>query len=626
MAKKKIKAQTTAAEQQTKTQNQAVQKANSGWYLLLLLVFTFLIFSPVIKCDFVNWDDDRNAYENKLVIDHKYAEIFKQNVIGNYNPLSILSFAIEHSFYGMNANRMHLVNLLLHLICVYFVFKIFQSLKLELYFALFGAALFAIHPLRVESVAWITERKDVLYAAFFCPALLLYIQNLEQGKKWKSWLAFGLFSIGLFAKIQMVALPLTMLAVDYYKNRTLSMKLIYEKAHYFIAAFIFGCVGILFLKDQGSLETNSMVHTGVDRLFIGSYSLITYLIKWIAPYRMSPLYPYPEKLSIWHYLSMPAAILVLYGIYKAYLLNIKPLVFGFIFFFFNIVFLLQILAAGQGYLADRFTYIAYIGLFFLLAYYLQQLFVNKQKFKKLGFTLIAIYLIVLSFICFNQTKIWKNSETLWTHVLKYYQNTPLPYNNRANYLRDQKKFDRALDDYNMAIKYKAGHATYNSRARLFFNKNEDEKAILDYDQAIKMQPEAEYYVNRGAAKAKLGRLDEALADINKGLEINKNWKVGYLNRSILYNQAGKFDLALADIDSYLKLDSKSPELWFEGGRCLIQLNQINKALDYYNNAIRLNPNSGLFYAERGKTLQALGNQAAANQDFQRAQQLGQAIE
>jgi len=117
-----------------------------------------------------------------------------------------------------------------------------------------------------------------------------------------------------------------------------------------------------------------------------------------------------------------------------------------------------------------------------------------------------------------------------------------------------------------------------------------------------------------------------LADINKGLELNKNWKVGYLNRSILYNQAGKTELALADIDSYLKLDSKSPELWFEGARCLVLLNQPDKALSYFNNAIRLNPNSGLFYAERGQTLQNLGKIDAANQDFQRAQQLGQAIQ
>ncbi|MEI2694139.1 MAG: tetratricopeptide repeat protein [Saprospiraceae bacterium] len=626
MAKKKTKTFSSPPLKAEAQIPESGKSVNSSLYILLLLVFTFIVFSPAIKCDFVNWDDDRNTYENKLVLEHKYAEIFTQNVIGNYNPLSILSFAIEHSIYGMNASRMHLVNILLHLICVYFVFKIFQALKLNVWFALIGAALFAFHPLRVESVAWITERKDVLYGAFYCPALYLYIRNLDKPAKWKALLAFSLFIIGLFAKIQMVALPLSMLAVDYYKDRPLNFKLILEKVHYFLAAFLFGIIGILFLKDQGSLETNSMVHTGIDRLFIGSYSLITYCIKWLVPYMMSPLYPYPEKLSMWHYLSLPAAIIMLYGIYYAYKKNAKALVFGFMFFFFNIVFLLQILAAGQGYLADRFTYIAYIGLFFVFCFYTQKWLFEKPKMKSIGYAALGIYLVVLSFISYNQTKIWKNSETLWTHVLKYYQNTPLPYNNRANYLRDLKQFDRALEDYNMAIKYKAGHATYNSRARLFFNKNEDQKAIQDYDQAIKMKPEAEYYVNRGAAKAKLGRWDEALSDINKGLELNKNWKVGYLNRSILYNQAGKTDLALADIDSYLKLDSKSPELWFEGARCLVLLNQAEKALSYFNNAIRLNPNSGLFYSERGQTLQSLGKIDAANQDFQRAQQLGQAIQ
>ncbi|MBK6546101.1 MAG: hypothetical protein IPG12_12625 [Saprospiraceae bacterium] len=595
-------------------------------YLLPLLVFSFFIFSSALKCDFVNWDDDRNVYENPLVVEPNLKAIFSQNVIGNYNPLSILSFGIEHHFYGMNASNMHLVNILLHLVCIFFVFKIFRALQLQLWIALIATAFFAFHPLRVESVAWITERKDVLYGAFFCPALYLYIINLDHPKTSRKIWIFLLFVIGLFAKIQMVALPLSMLAIDYFKGREIQFKLITEKWLLFLAAFLFGCLGIYYLKQQGSLETNDVVHSGIQRIFIGSYSFITYCIKWLAPYRMSPLYPYPEKLTIWHYLSLPAAIALFAGIYYAYKRNLKALVFGFSFFFLNIVFLLQIIGAGQGYLADRFTYIAYIGLFFIFAYYLQQFINKKPTLATNVYSVVGIYLLFFAYLSYNQTKIWKNSNTLWTHVLQYYTNSSLPYNNRANYLRDYKQYDLALQDYNNAIKYKAGHATFNSRARLFFNKNEDEKAILDYDQAIKMSPQAEYFVNRGAAKAKLGRLEEALTDFNKGIEINKNWKFGYLNRSIIYNQLGQFDRSLADIDMYLKFDPKNGDIWYEGGRCLRALNQPNKAIEYYSNAIRLKPKMGLFYAERGRTYQILGNQAAANQDLQQASKLGEKLQ
>lgn len=594
-------------------------------YLYFLIAFTFLILSPSIQCDFVNWDDDRNVYENALVKEFDVKGIFTQNVIGNYNPLSILSFAIEYKFFGMDPKVMHFNNILLHLICVFFIFLIFSKLGLQMKFALIATALFAFHPLRVESVSWITERKDVLYGLFFCSTIWLYLKNLETHKSGRSILIFILFILGLFAKIQMVSLPLTMLVIDYWKNRPVSFSRIFEKWHFFLAALAFGLLGLFFLKEQGSLETNEAVHTGFSRVFIGSYSLLIYIIKALIPFRMSPLYPYPESLGVWHYLSLPLALAILGAVFYAYKREKKALVFGFGFFFVNIVFLLQILGAGQGYLADRFTYIAYIGLFFLVAYYVQSWSLSKPVYTTPVYSMCLAYLLVLSFLSYNQTKIWKDSGTLWTHVLKYYRNTPLPYNNRANFYRDQKKFDLALEDYSSAIKYKAGHATYNSRAKLFFQRNEDEKALLDYDKAIQLHPSAEYYVNRGAAKAKLGRTAEAFDDINKGLSLDPKWKTGYLNRSILYNQKGQFDLAAQDIDRYLKLDPGNADLWYEGARCYRAIQQLEKALEYYSKAIRLKPNVGLFYLERGRTYQITGNKQLADQDLLKAQQLGETL-
>ncbi|MBK8955348.1 MAG: tetratricopeptide repeat protein [Saprospiraceae bacterium] len=595
-------------------------------YLLALLAFSFIIFSPSLKCDFVNWDDDRNVYENPMVKNLDVKGIFTQNVIGNYNPLSILSFALEHHFFGMDPMVMHFTNLFLHLCCIFFAYLIFLKLGLQIRFALIATALFALHPLRVESVSWITERKDVLYGFFFCSALWLYLKNLEVYKTSRSIFIFILFILGLFSKIQMVSLPLTFLAIDYWKNKPLNFKRILEKWHYFLAAILFGILGILFLKEQGSLETNDAVHSGFARLFIGSYSLLVYLIKWLIPFRMSPLYPYPESLTIWHYISMPVALAILAYLFYAFKKEHKPLVFGMSFFLVNIVFLLQILGAGQGYLADRFTYIAYLGLFFISAYYLQQWSALKTNLSSILIAGTLIYLLTLSFLTYNQTKIWRDSGTLWTHVLQYYQNTPLPYNNRANFYRDQKKFDMALADYSNAIRYKAGHATYNSRAKLYFQKNEDEKALLDYDKAISLHPSAEYYVNRGAAKAKLGRTNEAFGDINKGIQLDPKWKTGYLNRSILFNQRGQYDKAAEDIDSYLKLDPSNADLWYEGGRCYRAIRQFDRAIEYYTKAIRLKPNMGLFYLERGRTYQIINKTALADQDLIKAQQLGEKLQ
>ncbi|MBK7694343.1 MAG: tetratricopeptide repeat protein [Saprospiraceae bacterium] len=603
--------------------------AGPSWVIWAILGITFLVFTPSLQNGFVNWDDDRNVYENPLIKDlnsKNVKAIFQTPIIGNYNPLSILSFAIEHEMFGMSPKAMHWTNLLLHLLCTFFAFKIFQRLGLSIWFAALGALLFGIHPLRVESVAWITERKDVLFSSFFLPALYLYVKNLDEPKAGRMFWVFLLFAIGLFAKIQMVALPLSMIAVDYWKGRKIGFNLVLEKWAFFLGALAVGILGIYMLKQQGSLEAN-VTHAGIGRLFIGSYSLITYLIKWLIPYRMLPLYPYPEELSIWHYLSMPAAILILGGVYWAYKKDLKAVVFGFLFFFVNIVFLLQVLGAGQGYLADRFTYIAYIGLFFISCYYLQEFFKqNKEKSQALNFSL-GVYLLFLGYLSFKQCHYWKDSGTLWTRVIEFYDNTSLPFNNRANHLRDLKLFDKALDDYNKAIELKAGHSTYNSRAKLFFNKNEDQKAILDYNKAIELNPtSAEYYTNRGAAHAKTGNLKAALEDLNKGVALDPRWKVAYLNRSIIYNQLGQYDKSLADIDAYLQLEPNDADLWYEGARCLRAIGDSKKAITYYDRALRINPRYGLVYLERGRTYQSLGNTSQAQADFEQARRLGEKVE
>lgn len=615
--------ESTKASSSGKPVSDATSPEGPSWLLWAVLAISFLVFTPSLKNGFVNWDDDRNVYENPLIQNQKeilHREIFTTPVIGNYNPLSNWTLAVEHHFAGMNPKVMHWTNLILHLICVYFSFKIFRVLGLKPWFAAFAALLFGIHPMRVESVAWITERKDVLFASFFLPAFYVYLKAPDRPGFKTMLIAFSLFAIGLFAKIQMVSLPLAMLVADYWKGRPLQLRLIIEKWAFFLGSLAFGLLGIYMLQQEGSLAANQ-THAGIQRIFIGSYSFITYLIKWLIPYMTLPLYPYPEKLTLWHYLSLPAACGILFLMYLAWRRNLKPLVFGFAFFLVNVFFLLQILGAGQGYLADRFTYVAYLGLFFVSGHYLQAII--HTRYYKLLPAIAASYLLVLAGLSYRQCKYWKDSGTLWSRVIEFYDNTPLPFNNRANYYRDLKLFDKALEDYSKAISLNAGHATFNSRAKLYFNRNEDYKAIEDYNVAIQKSPNtAEYYTNRGAAFAKTGQYDKALADLDQAIRLDPNWKVAYLNRSILHNVKGDFARALADIDSYLKLEPGNADLWYEGARCLRALNNLPKSIEYFNTALRYNPKLGQAYLERGRTLRAMGQEDKALQDLNMAASLG----
>ncbi len=641
MSKKKIPSLVKSGVQPKPIQKSPVENtknsfSNVNWLpALVAVVITFLCFTTAINNEFVNWDDDRNFYENPLIQninkenfwDHT-KDIFTSGVIGNYNPLPIWTFAVEKIWFGFeNPSYWHFNNIFLHLICVFLVFRIGTALGLGWRGAFLVALLFGIHPMRVESVAWVTERKDVLFGAFYLGALLQYIKykHDRSGIRWV-WMTM-LFVLSLFSKIQAVSLPLSMMAVDYFLDKNFSLKNLVSKIPFLLLSLAFGVYGILTLKEFGSIASveDTTNFNFLQRLFLGAFSFVIYLIKLVFPFRMSPLYPYPNYFPWYFYPSMLIAPLTVFALYKSYVMEKKAIFFGLIFFIVNIIFLLQILGAGQGYLADRFTYIAYLGLFFIVGYYFDQWTSQENKNRNIVLGVSSVYLIAMGIMTFRQNKIWKNSGTLWTHVLQYYQATTLPYGNRANYYRDQKMFDKALADYNATISMKDDQPqAYNSRARLFFEvaKGQDTLmlALNDYTKAISYDStDGEFRINRGATYARLGNIDKAIEDLNIGLRLKPDHAVGYLNRSIMYQNINRIDLALADIESYLKLNPYNPDLWYEKGRILSLLNKPQEAITAYSEALKYKSNNlGLYHYQRARTYAAINMMAEAKIDLQQA--------
>ena len=599
-------------------------------YILGVLVLTLIAFLPAFTADFVNWDDDYNIANNNntaLLNWDNIVNMFSQHVIGNYNPLPILTFAIERKFFGLDPTIYHVNNIILHLVCVFFCYRVLRQLNLTALASGFGALLFGIHPMRVESVAWVTERKDVLFGAFFLAALWYYILYVRTNYTKKYfYFALGLFAFSLISKIQAVSLPIAMLLVDYYFKRPLKLNLVLEKWMFFLFSLIIGLVGVYFLRDQGSMD-DTTAYSLVQRLFIGGYSLGVYMLKFIFPYIMSPLYPYPAVLP-WEVYLGPIPVLLLAGlVYWGYKKDLRHVVFGLMFFVVNVMFVLQVVGAGQGFLADRFTYIPYLGLIFLVVYYLDELRqkeTSSGKYALYGLGgLMALYMVMT----FQQTKIWHDSDKLWTHVLKYYDKTSLPFRNRANYRRDQGRTEEALADYNSAIKLKPDGALYNSRAKLYFNLKKYPEAMENYNNAIAMDStEGEFYVNRGAVWALTSQLDKALADFNTGLRIDPKQANGYKNRSLVYQTTGQWNLAIADIDAYLEMHPEDADLWYERGRLKNVIGKPSEGLPDLERAIQLNSGQGLFYYEKMKALLLMGQKANALQVYTIVKQMGVPVE
>jgi protein O-mannosyl-transferase len=650
---------------------------NSGWLqIAIALLVTAICYWPSIGNEFVNWDDDPNITENPNVIRAGSQETFgntvsnifsleKGNVIGNYNPLPILTFAMEKSYAKVDFKKkedmaryttlVHRNNLILHLLVVFFAMRCLLLLGIGPWGALVGGLLMGIHPMRVESVAWATERKDVLYAAFFFASLECYIhyrraQEAAQSGMGVFLLAMVLAVLSLFSKVQAVTLVVSMFVLDYWMRRPWSSRLVLEKVPLLLASVAMGLVNIHTLNVQGSTDDSITGFNFLDRACIATWSFSVYLFKLLVPNPMSPLYPYPKNLPIYIYLSPILFVAAGLGTYWLWKKDRREWVFGMLFFFLNVAPVLQLFGAGQGYLADRFTYVPYFGFFALAAWLYHDYAKKGGNLTPINAVLGAVGLI-FGYLTIQQIGVWKNGETLWSHVMKYEYDekskrytSALPFWNRGQYLRKKGEIQKALSDYTTAVDIdKDNPELYNSRGKTYFDmaaggkvpQNQVgeylQKSLNDYSKSIELaakkpKTKSEALINRGAARGMANQFEAALADMNEGLQLDPDNKNGYFNRSIVYFNLGKHDEAIADYTNYLRYEPFDANMLYERGMLRRVKGKYPEALEDLNAAIKVNPNFGLAYLERARVNGMAGNKTAAQADYQLAASKGQQMQ
>jgi tetratricopeptide (TPR) repeat protein len=587
-----------------------------------IALLIFVLYSQTFKFDFVNWDDHVNVYENENVINFDVKGIFTEHVIGNYNPLSNLTFAVEYKFVKDNPELYHFNNVLLHLMCTLLVFVFMKRLGMSFFVSFLVAILFGIHPMRVESVAWITERKDVLFGTFYLGSLILYISYIKTKKSVFYILSLVAFSFSLLSKIQAVALPFSVMLIDYWFDKKLTLKSLAEKIPFFFLSLVTGIAGIYFLKQQGSLDVGTVLPLS-QRIFIGSYSYMVYLIKSVFPYQMSALYPLPVNLNIWHYLSMLPALTTVF-VSVLFVKKRRFVTFGLLFFTLNIVFLLQVIGAGTGYIADRFTYIPYLGLFFMYAIFLENVLNRFQSQKNIIYTLITFYIVLLSLQTVKQIKTWENGETLWSDVIEKHPSAVLAYNNLAQHYSENNDSEKALLNYSIAIKLLPDQSpTYNSRGKTYYDLKQYENALDDYNTSLKIDPEnMDALANRGAVYGALKMYEKAIEDFTKVIENNPDNSDALSNRGFIYYQLKQFDKSIPDFTNYLRLKPGDTEVINLSGLSYAGLNDFDMAINEYNRAINSNPEKPIYYANRSFAFYTKGDKKSALNDAKKAIEMG----
>lgn len=600
------------------------------WLLGGILVATVAVFWRTIGYDYVNWDDSYFTYENPWVVRGLSWEsvkgIFTTPVLRGYAPLTVLSFAAEFEFFGRNPAVHHFNNLLLHLINTWLVWRIFSKLGLQALSVAFITFLFALHPMHVESVAWVSERKDVLFGALFLGASERYLAWLESERTSTRdlVLVYVLFGLSLFAKIQSVTLPASLLLFDYFLLRPLKWNLIWEKLPLFLLSVAIGAMGIYFLQTEPGHNVKPLFFFH-ERLTIGAWSFTVYLMKLLVPYEMVTLYPFPfsGQLPGRFYVGFAVWAAYAYAVWRAFRADNRAVVAGLLYFVVNVFFVLQIIDGGQGFKADHYTYIPYLGLFWVMAWGIERLAAAGHGSKI--YPLAALWLVAMTYVAYRQVPVWQNSYTLWTQELRYYKGAK-QYRSRANYLFEKKQYKRAFADINRAIQYQSNDINlYVKRATIYDLYKKPDAAYRDMAFVVKRLPaNAPALVKMVEYGVKANAISDsaALAYLNRAVSLQPRLPSAYRYRFLSYYRLQQPENALADADTYLKLRPRNPAMHLARAMALEKLDRNEEALTAINQAIALNGRNRGFYAERAKIYLAMDDKPRALADLQRVRQMG----
>lgn len=626
----------------------------------IIILITILAFSNSINNDFTNWDDSDYVTANDLIRDFSPSGIwtmFTSIYAGNYHPLTALTNAIEFKIFGLNPHAFHFLNLLFHLCNVALVFYFIFLLSGRIEVAAITAVFFAIHPMHVESVSWVSERKDVLYTFFYLNALIAYIRliisrslpikigtSMERGKKsffkgevFRMWFPFFLFLLSCLSKSAAVTFPVLMLLLDYYLNRKFTKASLLEKIPFFVLSLIFGFIAIYSQRSTGTMEL-APHHTLSDKIFIPVYNICLYIFKMFVPINLCSIYSYPEKagglLPMKYYFSLLLFALMVFGIYKSHKYN-KDYIFGGLFFLITIALMLQVIPVGSAIIAERYTYVSYVGLFFIIGslyvriadYSIKGSEQHSNFIKKLKITFTVFLLgsvIVLSILTFNRNKVWKNSITLFSDVViknpnefisyfgrgiaKVYMKDylggiedldlsismypfPASYYERANAKEKLNRYEEAINDYIQAIRINPDYAdAFYNLGNLRLNKMEDyEGAVYDFSNAIRVKPDYSLAWNdRAVAREKMNDTVGALSDYSEAIRISPKYSEAYFNRASLKMNRKDFSGAIMDLDKVIRLNESDGEAYFSRGAAKVNLGLINEGCMDFRKADELN--------------------------------------
>ncbi len=571
-------------------------------YCIVPIVVTVLSFNGVLHDSFTNWDDDRYVTGNTLIGSlalQNILRIFSPHtfVLANYQPITIFSYALNYAAGRLNPTGYILTDLLFHLLNVLLVFILIRKISGSDFIASLCALLFGIHPMHVESVAWISGRKDLLYAFFYLSASLFYLSYLKRKNGspiLRYCVACFLFVCSLLSKSSAVTLPAFLFLIDYYRARKFSIGMLIDKVPFIVSSIILGVWAIRGQQQVGAIDSTGVLSV-LTRTSIACYSFMFYVVRFFMPVKLAALYPYPHSISKslpLEYLLAPLFAAVCVGS-AWYFRKSKPFIFGFGFFLVNILFILHFVPVSGAVTADRFSYLAYIGLSFIVACYIEKgIDASGLKNAKVAVTagFLCFISLVFGYAAHERYAVWKNAETLWTDVIGKYPSASA-YCNRGSELLSLHKYAAATEDLNHAIALYPGYVkAYYDAGLAYQEQNDCNRAIIYYSKTIEYDSgNAEAYNSRGIAYCMLGNYDLAIADYNQSLHLNPAYLQARINRGNAYLAERNYAQAINDYTAAIARDPAAfAQTWYNRGLAYEAAGDSLRAADDFGKACAMN--------------------------------------
>lgn len=564
-----------------------------------LIAVTIIAYEPVRHNGFVTLDDNEYVVENTHIKQGLTLETLKWAFTGTHfymwHPLTTLSYLVEYEFFGINALGDHLTNLVLHIINALLLFWILKKMTGAFWPSAFAAAVFAVHPLQVESVAWACERKSVLSGLFWLLTIAAYIRYAGKPKAARYIILLLVYGLCILTKPTVVVVPFVLLLLDFWPlrriNRSTAGGAIIEKIPLFFLAAFLSVVTILAQKSGGAIRTTPYFAFEF-RLANAIVSYSRYLIKLVYPVNLAVFYPHPgTKIALWQPLLALAVLAAVTGTVFYFGRRYRYLITGWLWYVGTLVPVIGLVQSGDQAMADRYMYLPVVGPLIMIAWTMSET-VRKRRYRRsVLFVISGVVLFVLIIITRNQVRCWQNDFTLFGHAIDVTKNNDSMHYSIAYAFQQTGQFEKAIEHYEDAVRIEPrDYRSMNNLAVLLLMQGKTDEALKFLEKAVQLNNHFTDAINNlGLALREKGRTDEAMEKWQQVLALEPGQPNAHYNIAVTMLHNGKYSQAIEHFNKTLEKKKDSAEVYNYLGTAYTALGQFKAAIDSYNEALKLSP-------------------------------------